>query len=63
MAALFAHSMGYLVAMDISIAVSHPQGSGYNRAEAYGQLKCFLDQLTPAEKYKKFEFFRFYGML
>jgi hypothetical protein len=63
MAALFSHSMSYLVAMDTSVTVSHPRGSGYDRAEAYIQLKSFFNQLTPAEKYKKFQFFRFYGTL
>lgn len=49
-AAAVATTHNLSVAMDLSLKVAHPQGSGYNRAEALRQQRAFLGQLSPAQR-------------
>lgn len=49
-AAAFARANGYVALVDATIAVSHPQGSGYSEADAAMQLSAFLEQLTEPER-------------
>lgn len=48
-AAAIAVTQDLSVAMDLTLRVKHPKGSGYDRAKALEQLRLFQSQLSPPQ--------------
>ena len=49
-AAAVAGTQGLSVAMDLTLDVEHPKGSGYDRSRAFEQSRRFQEQLSPPQR-------------